>query len=1049
MTAAQLVVSQSAPSVCEREPAHRLDALRRAIEHAAHLLPAQGPITVFIHHNTLHAFEDKPFDEAVKEGWRTFGCQPYLPEERYREKLARRRILPDDLLAVLRKDLQGRADEQPVPGLGTRLQLRMAMLQYPLRLVPTPELRWFVAETDAMRRFRPELPPQMRERLIEETQRWILRDVRAVDEAGQPLVRDRRLHGLLAGLFERYGESKFADWSDSTWEAFGLNALWRICREGLHGVKPSAAAADRPARHRDLLLAASGEDSDRLVQEVLIPFCAAFLDQGFAVWALPGRELGYFKSFCCVYGTSGTPVAEWLKPLAAELKRLQAAHTSPLESIAESLELLGVGEAEWPEYISMSLLALRGWAGMIRQVEIRGDRVALPVPADSLLEYLAIRLLLDRLAIGHIARTEIGYTGRLNELRNTLGRSVPKPETAGVDQRAFLVFQLAQALGWLPAELHRLDKAQWTTLIGEIEEFSGIERRRIFHLAFERRYRIQALDALSAHSRRKATVPPAPRFQTMHCLDEREESFRRHLEEIAPDVETFGAAGFYNVAMYYQGAADAHFVPLCPVVIRPQHWVVEDVVYSFEEAHRRRAKTRRALGKASHQFHLGSRTFAGGTLLAAGVGVLASIPLVARILCPRLTARIRRMFGQLVAPPPITQLRLERATANPGAENGKLGYSVAEMAECGESLLRDIGLTTGFSRMIFILGHGSNSLNNPHNSAYNCGACGGSAGGPNGRAMARILNDFRVRERLSRRGIRVPDETVFVGGLHNTCDDSVTLFDLDDVPHSHRADLDAARNDIEQACNRNAHERCRRFESAPHALSFAEARRHVEARAEDLAQTRPELGHATNALCIVGRRQRTRGLFLDRRAFLVSYDPAQDDADNSILLRLLQAAVPVCAGINLEYYFSRVDSTGWGCGSKLPHNVASLLGVMDGAASDLRTGLPWQMAEVHEPVRLLFVVETTPQAMLSIMERDKAIGRTCRNGWIQLVVLDPNSPTLQVFRGGTFHPFEPGARELPVAATSTDWYRGWRDHLEFAEIAEPRRDSLTSKAGTS
>src|SRR5205085_9645217 len=121
----------------------------------------------------------------------------------------------------------------------------------------------------------------------------------------------------------------------------------------------------------------------------------------------------------------------------------------------------------------------------------------------------------------------------------------------------------------------------------------------------------------------------------------------------------------------------------------------------------------------------------------------------------------------------------------------------------------------------------------------------------------------------------------------------------------------------DEAGNRNAHERCRRFQSAPLTLSFAGARQHVEGRAEDLSQVRPEWGHATNALCIVGRRQRTRGLFLDRRAFLNSYDPTQDDAEATVLTRLLQAAVPVCAGINLEYYFSYVDYARYGSGPKL------------------------------------------------------------------------------------------------------------------------------------
>lgn len=148
----------------------------------------------------------------------------------------------------------------------------------------------------------------------------------------------------------------------------------------------------------------------------------------------------------------------------------------------------------------------------------------------------------------------------------------------------------------------------------------------------------------------------------------------------------------------------------------------------------------------------------------------------------------------------------------------------------------------------------------------------------------------------------------------------------------------------------------------------------------------------------------------------------------------MQAVFPVCAGINLEYYFSYVDNTGYGCGTKLPHNVASLLGVMDGAASDLRTGLPWQMVEIHEPVRILFIVETTAEAMLRIMERNEGIGRLCRNRWVRVAVLDPSAAQLSVFQSGEFRLYEPDAGTMPHADSSVDWYRGWRDHLEFAEI---------------
>jgi uncharacterized protein YbcC (UPF0753/DUF2309 family) len=296
-----------------------------------------------------------------------------------------------------------------------------------------------------------------------------------------------------------------------------------------------------------------------------------------------------------------------------------------------------------------------------------------------------------------------------------------------------------------------------------------------------------------------------------------------------------------------------------------------------------------------------------------------------------------------------------------------------------------------------------------------------------------MANRPEVRERLLSRGIHIPSDTWFIGGYHDTCSDGVELYDLESLPVTHQADLERIRASLDKARARNAHERARRFESCPVDAQPDAALRHVEERSEHLAEPRPEYGHCTNAVCVVGRRSLTRGLFLDRRAFLVSYDADQDPGGRS-LASLMAAVVPVCAGISLEYYFSFVDNNRYGCGTKLPHNVTGLVGVMDGHASDLRTGLPWQMVEIHEPVRILFVVETTPERLMRVVRENAAFKQLVENRWIRIATIDPASGRVHVWRDAGFEKFDEHVERLPVAFSSAEWYSGKIQHLPMAWI---------------
>jgi uncharacterized protein len=968
----------------EAREARALHPLADAIDEAAELLPAQGPISIFIHHNTLHAFEHLPFEEAVERAADRLGCEPFLPEARYRAKLASGRILARDVEAVLHDHLGARAATD-VAGLGSRIDLWRAIVLHGIPTAAGRELSWILEETTALSRFRTDLPASARSATA------------AFGDVADPV-----------------GE-----------EARAVRRLWAACCDAIARSRaPRPAVPAAPVRHRDALHAAFGIDIDDWIHPPLIRFLAGYLDQGLAHWAMPERSRGIHGCFLELYGTSlAAECGRWARTLPQIIAEDRRANRSALESVANSLAELGVVHTECAEFLSAELLALRGWAGIVRQIEERPDRVPARDLTVTLRGYLAVRLLFERAALMHAAR-QVSFDGALPQLRSWLRDRLARPTAPTTIERAWLLFHVAQLHGLDALIIERWTDRDVALVEAELEELDDIRRRRILHQAFERTIRHRLYDALVGHAPQHCPAPPS--FQAVFCLDEREESFRRHLEEVEPACETFSTAGFFNVAMYHHGVTDAHPRPLCPAAIRPTHYVAEIDPEADQLAGRSRRLQRRATGFLGYNVHLGSRLPVQGAVLMTAFGWLALVPLVLRVVFPWLSSRWRRVQEQSLTAS-RTRLQLDRDEAPPPIGTFS-GFTVREMADIVRRVLEETGLRDRLAPLVLIIGHGSISLNNPHESAHDCGACGGGRGGPNARAFAQMANDPRVRRLLKDEGLPMAAGTCFVGAQRNTCNNDVTFFDEDLVPAVSLPLFERAREAIAAARRREAHERCRRFDAVPPWYPPLAALAHVEGRAADLAQPRPEYGHATNAFCIVGRRLRTRGLFLDRRAFLVSYDPTRDD-DGAILARIMAAVVPVVAGISLEYYFSYVDPTGYGCGTKLPHNVTSLLGVMDGAQSDLRTGLPWQMVEIHEPARLAIVVEGPRDRMRRVVEGNPAIERLVRNRWIWLASLDAESGALWELRSTGFVPHTAQYPLAVVTGDSADWYQGKRGFL--------------------
>jgi uncharacterized protein YbcC (UPF0753/DUF2309 family)/NADH:ubiquinone oxidoreductase subunit 5 (subunit L)/multisubunit Na+/H+ antiporter MnhA subunit len=662
-------------------------------------------------------------------------------------------------------------------------------------------------------------------------------------------------------------------------------------------------------------------------------------------------------------GETLVAMARRLAPGDPHLNRLLAGHArqwiseigdDPAAVIDAAFAVAGVGDDTRVDEMRGHLSRLAGWAGLAkwRKEWAANDD---PHPVVAPIEIVAVRSMLEAVVIASLAPDSASREPEPDSDPEALAlRSAAVAQAlagqASDDDRAAVAEVLAdipasaRASLWLAAQEHHIDDGL-LSLLDRVDPGATLAR---------------------------------PDAQIVFCIDVRSEGLRRHLET-GGNIETFGFAGFFGVAMRVRRLGWEKPEARCPVLVAPAISAAEDVRRDAVGTVAAELARQRAL-EAVHHAHDEAKHGPGAPfVLAETAGWAVGPAAMARTWIPA-TAR--------PVPVPSTTLRLDEDVL------------VEQRIFLAESVLNTMGLIDRFAPLVVLCGHTSTTVNNPHATALECGACGGAAGDSNARAVAALLNSPEIRMHLVERGITIPEDTWFLAGVHDTVSDHVTLLDAQDAPAELQPIIDDLRTQLAGAGHQQSGVRAR------HLPGPAQRVRH---RGADWAQVRPEWGLARNAAFIVGPRSMTAGLDLDGRAFLHTYD-ADLDPSGRVLETIMTAPLVVAHWISSQYYFSTVDPEVFGAGDKLLHNPIGATGVISGDSGDLRVGLPLQSTHLdgqrhHQPVRLLAVIQADIVRIERIISANPILQTLTEGSWLRIA--------------GRSRPHEPWSTRTPSGTWTT------------------------------
>ncbi|MEH7381124.1 putative inorganic carbon transporter subunit DabA [Bacillus sp. JJ1533] len=683
-----------------------------------------------------------------------------------------------------------------------------------------------------------------------------------------------------------------------------------------------------------------------------IKWCKLFLDESQGAWSMPYREDGFYHAWRKLVKLDPA-----LNPnVRRQLDELPSDADSALKEV---LTRLDIPYLDVQEYLEAHLLAMPGWAGMMlwRSQQSAKD-------TNLLIDYLAVRLSMEWVFV----QSYLPLTEQNNE-----------------DQESLISTCVRYS---------NLSEREWNSLpLQELKSriilgfnFDKTTRQRLLMEAWEKTYEHQLMNMVSVNSSQSDKNEEQIQAQFVFCIDVRSEPFRRKLEELGP-FQTFGTAGFFGLPIETKKICSNHSHQSLPVMNKPLLKVMESLPESELKQYGQRVHAAHSLGST---FQRMKHNLFSSLVLPEISGPWLGLQTVVFSFIPRSTNSAFRKVRKNWLRQPATKLTLDHVHSV--ESELPVGFSEEEKVYYVEQALRMMGLTDYFAPLVAICGHGSRSINNPYASALDCGACGGASGEFNARVLAALCNLPTVRKNLAEKGIHIPDDTVFVACEHITSLDELHWVYVPELSVAAKKSFGHVEKLLPKVSYEANEERMQHLPTIT--STYNNPSKEAARFADDWSEVRPEWGLARNAAFIIGERELTKKCNLGGEVFLHNYS-WEKDKNGELLANIIAGPATVSQWINLQYYASTVAPHYYGSGSKTTQTVTAGIGVMQGNASDLLTGLPWQSVmksdnEIyHKPLRLLVVIQAPKKNVERLLELDPLFRQKVQNGWIRLASIDP------------------------------------------------------------